>query len=452
MNRSAFEVMYPGKVSASISEEEKKKLPTEAELERLRVDFFKLASVSKSVVFARAQPAMKKKMVTEIQARVPSALTLAIGDGANDTDMIQAAHIGVGIAGVEGTAATNSADYAIGTFSMLHTLLFVHGFWSYQRIATLVNFIFYKASLVALTSFNFGFLSGFSGQQFFNDPPYQLYNVVFTALPVIIIAIFDKQLPRAVLQNNPIAYQEAKSKAFSPLIFSTWILRALVHGLIIFWIPYGIIGVQDVADSNGTVHGHWTFSTTVFLCVVIVPTLLVIFEMTTITLLHVVSVLASLGSLFLFTFLLSTLLSFDPDLYGVVAYILRRPVFLLTILLTVCVPLLLELACRAVLRDLRPSVTHILQERVHRKRLEHLQPMRSRLDVGIFSCLFSLSLLTCTDVQIPAPSMHDSKGDPVRVGAALMVVAGHEDETKWALSRQPRPSISLVSTCFCLSV
>ena len=51
----------------------------------------------------------------------------------------RAAHIGIGIAGVEGTAATNSADYAIGSFSLLHTLLFVHGFWSYQRIAQLVG-------------------------------------------------------------------------------------------------------------------------------------------------------------------------------------------------------------------------------------------------------------------------------------------------------------------------
>ena len=67
--------------------------------------------------------------------------------------MIAEAHIGVGIAGVEGTAATNTADYAVGSFRMLHTLLFVHGYWSYQRQSKLVNFIFYKASLVALAMY-----------------------------------------------------------------------------------------------------------------------------------------------------------------------------------------------------------------------------------------------------------------------------------------------------------
>ena len=41
---------------------------------------------------------------------------LAIGDGANDVAMIQAAHIGVGIMGKEGRQAVNNSDYAIGRF------------------------------------------------------------------------------------------------------------------------------------------------------------------------------------------------------------------------------------------------------------------------------------------------------------------------------------------------
>ena len=41
---------------------------------------------------------------------------LAIGDGANDVAMIQAAHIGVGIMGKEGRQAVNNSDYAIGQF------------------------------------------------------------------------------------------------------------------------------------------------------------------------------------------------------------------------------------------------------------------------------------------------------------------------------------------------
>jgi len=37
-----------------------------------------------------------------IKNRYPDKSTLAIGDGANDVSMITAAHIGIGISGLEG--------------------------------------------------------------------------------------------------------------------------------------------------------------------------------------------------------------------------------------------------------------------------------------------------------------------------------------------------------------
>jgi P-type E1-E2 ATPase len=71
---------------------------------------------------------------------------LAIGDGGNDCVMIKTANIGVGIAGVEGVDAARAGEYAIGQFYFLHSLLFVHGAWSYRRISKLVLYIFYKVA------------------------------------------------------------------------------------------------------------------------------------------------------------------------------------------------------------------------------------------------------------------------------------------------------------------
>jgi len=42
---------------------------------------------------------------------------LAIGDGANDVGMIQAADVGVGISGVEGLQAACASDYSIAQVS-----------------------------------------------------------------------------------------------------------------------------------------------------------------------------------------------------------------------------------------------------------------------------------------------------------------------------------------------
>lgn len=37
-----------------------------------------------------------------VRASKPNKTTLAIGDGANDVNMITAAHVGIGISGLEG--------------------------------------------------------------------------------------------------------------------------------------------------------------------------------------------------------------------------------------------------------------------------------------------------------------------------------------------------------------
>jgi len=41
------------------------------------------------------------------------AITMAIGDGANDVNMIATAHVGIGIEGLEGMQAARASDYAI---------------------------------------------------------------------------------------------------------------------------------------------------------------------------------------------------------------------------------------------------------------------------------------------------------------------------------------------------
>lgn len=103
-------------------------------------------------------------------------ITLAIGDGANDVSMIQEAHVGIGkhparvhtdcivshymvlvfcsvissmsvspgIMGKEGRQAVRNSDYAIARFKFLAKLLLVHGHFYYIRIATLVQYFFYK--------------------------------------------------------------------------------------------------------------------------------------------------------------------------------------------------------------------------------------------------------------------------------------------------------------------
>lgn len=62
--------------------------------------------------------------------------------------MIQAAHIGVGISGMEGMQAVMASDFAIAQFRFLTDLLLVHGRWSYLRLCKVWIFYNFKTLLI----------------------------------------------------------------------------------------------------------------------------------------------------------------------------------------------------------------------------------------------------------------------------------------------------------------
>lgn len=81
---------------------------------------------------------LQKALVVKLVKKNQKSILLAIGDGANDVSMIQAAHVGVGISGVEGLQAARAADVAISQFRYLKKLLLVHGAWSYTRLSKML--------------------------------------------------------------------------------------------------------------------------------------------------------------------------------------------------------------------------------------------------------------------------------------------------------------------------
>ncbi len=121
----------------------------EKDMEKLFLD---LAVMCKAVICCRVSP-LQKALVVKLVKRYLKAILLAIGDGANDVSMIQAAHIGVGISGMEGLQAARSADVAIAQFRYLRKLLLVHGAWSYQRISKVILYSFYKNIVLYMTQF-----------------------------------------------------------------------------------------------------------------------------------------------------------------------------------------------------------------------------------------------------------------------------------------------------------
>ena len=204
------------------------------------LNHFLAASDKVDVVLAcRVSPKQKADIVNMIRKRFPSKVTLAIGDGANDVNMILQAHVGVGILGKEGQQAARSADYAIGQFKFLKPLMFVHGREAYRRNSLLVLYNFYKNVLYITVQYYFGFFSAFSGQPLYEPFIYQLYNISMTSFPIMYYALFDFEFEKETFMSNPFHYKLGlQSLCYGKMMFTKWVLYGLWHSFVIYMICF----------------------------------------------------------------------------------------------------------------------------------------------------------------------------------------------------------------------
>ncbi|KAH0589136.1 hypothetical protein H2248_004902 [Termitomyces sp. 'cryptogamus'] len=230
--------------------------------------FLELAIMCKAVICCRVSP-LQKALVVKLVKKNQKAILLAIGDGANDVSMIQAAHVGVGISGVEGLQAARSADVAISQFRYLKKLLLVHGAWSYRRLSKLILYSFYKNIVLYMTQFWYSFFNNFSGQIAYESWTLSLYNVVFTVLPPLVIGIFDQFVSARILDRYPQLYMHGqKNEFFTKTAFWLWVANALYHSILLFGFSV-VLFWGDLKLADGLDSGHWFWGTTLYLAVLL---------------------------------------------------------------------------------------------------------------------------------------------------------------------------------------
>ncbi|CAH8539470.1 unnamed protein product [Schistosoma margrebowiei] len=265
-----------------------------------REQFLDVALSCKSVICCRVSPWQKAQLVKLVRQSIKDAVTLAIGDGANDVGMIQAAHVGVGISGMEGRQAACASDYAIAQFRFLNKLLLVHGAWNYNRLTKLILYSFYKNVCLYLIQFWFAILSGFSGQIVFERWSIGLYNVIFTAAPPMALGLFDRSCSVNNCLKYPELYKDTQASAsFNPKVFFCWILNSIYHSALLFWIPLLAFSVGTVY-ANGQTSSLLVLGNSVYTYVVVTVCLKAGLEHTAWTWLSHLAIWGSIGCWFLF--------------------------------------------------------------------------------------------------------------------------------------------------------
>ncbi|XP_011342314.1 probable phospholipid-transporting ATPase IA isoform X2 [Ooceraea biroi] len=336
----------------------------------IRMDFLELCSACKVVICCRVSPIQKAEVVDLITSN-KKAVTLAIGDGANDVAMIQKAHIGVGISGVEGLQAACASDYSIAQFRFLKRLLFVHGSWNYSRMCKLILYSFYKNICLYVIELWFAIYSGWSGQILFERWSIGLYNVVFTAAPPLAMGLFDKVCSAETHLAHPGLYATKNNgeSFFNIKVFWIWIANALIHSSLLYWLPLMALK-QDVVWANGRDGGYLLLGNFVYTYVVVTVCAkagLIINSWTWVT--H----LATWGSIilwFLFIFIYSNfwpVLNVGAVMLGNDKMLFSSPVFWLGLILIPTAVLLLDVTVKAVKNTVWKSVTEAARENEIRK-------------------------------------------------------------------------------------
>eukprot|EP00055_Hartaetosiga_balthica_P013214 m.66930 g.66930 ORF g.66930 m.66930 type:complete len:1162 (+) comp8199_c0_seq1:30-3515(+) len=266
----------------------------------IRSVWLALAKKCRSVICCRVSPLQKAEIVRLVRDS-ESAITLAIGDGANDVGMIQAAHVGIGISGNEGLQAARSSDYSIGQFKYLKKLLLVHGAWSYRRITLLILYSFYKNIALYLIEFWYAFMNGFSGQILFDRWVIALYNVLFTLLPPLAIGMLDQHLSAETLMAIPSLYRSGQRREhFNSKVFWVWTINSIYHSIILFFLPMRMLRDETLV-ANGTAAGQWVIGHIVYSVVVYTVTLKAAQVTLTWTKYHHIAIWGSAAIWFIFT-------------------------------------------------------------------------------------------------------------------------------------------------------
>ena len=279
--------------------------------------FLEYALNAGTVICCRVSPIQKSLVIKEVKKIKKHSVTLAIGDGGNDVSMIMEANIGIGIYGEEGIRAVQASDFAIGEFKYLKKLLFFHGRTNNNRIGNLIIYFFYKNFFFTMTQFIFGFFCLMSGQTIVDDWYITCYNLIFTALPLIVQALSDLDVlekdDKDVKRLMPQLYRESRD---DNAVFNLQkLLLHLFKGLVSSFISFIIISFADLGvtiNKRGDYANMWYMSLKIYTNIIISVSITLFLNIRYIIILFPIVMLISTFLLYIgFLFVVHYLLMFN---------------------------------------------------------------------------------------------------------------------------------------------
>uniref|UniRef100_A0A671VMJ5 Phospholipid-transporting ATPase n=1 Tax=Sparus aurata TaxID=8175 RepID=A0A671VMJ5_SPAAU len=338
----------------------------------LQIDFVDMACECEAVICCRVTPKQKANVVSLVK-KYKKAVTLSIGDGANDVNMIKTADIGVGISGQEGMQAVMSSDYAFAQFRYLERLLLVHGRWSYIRMCKFLRYFFFKNFAFTLVHFWYSFFSGYSSQVAYEDWFITLYNLCYSSLPVLLVGLLDQDVNDKLSLKFPKLYLPGQQGSmFNYKNFFISLFHGIFVSLIIFFIPYGAF-LQTMGQDGEAPSDYQSLAVVTASSLIFTVNLQISLDTSYWTFVNCFAVLGSIAIYFgiMFDIHSAGIHVIFPSQFtftGAASNALRQPYLWLTIILTVGISLLPVICIQFLHKTIWPSVGDKVQR--NRKKYE----------------------------------------------------------------------------------
>ena len=268
--------------------------------------FWFLIMNSRSIICSQCLPIQKSKIV-EFVKRHTKDITLAIGDGENDVNMIKTAHIGIGLFGKEGCQAAFNSDYAFYQFKYLKRLLFNNGRFSLLRNTYFLNMYFFKNLFYTIIPIIFTFFSLFSGTFFYEEFYDSMFNTFISIIPLIVFSINDEDIDLDFEKYNEKKkkwlfylltdlYKQARdSKPFNIVKYLICTFISIVYALLMFSFD-NYIYIHMIKNHRGEIITYDEFSFNIYFSVIFIHFFMVYID-------------TSLFNLFVFIFFFAQILA-----------------------------------------------------------------------------------------------------------------------------------------------
>ncbi|KAK2888484.1 phospholipid-transporting ATPase ID [Channa argus] len=348
--------------------------------ENLQLELLRTACMCQTVICCRVTP-LQKAQVVQLVKKYKQAVTLAIGDGANDVSMIKAAHIGVGISGQEGMQAVLSSDFSFAQFRYLQRLLLVHGRWSYLRMCKFLRYFFYKNFTFTFVHFWYAFFCGFSAQTVYDEWFITMYNLVYTALPVLGMSLFDQDVNDRWSFQYPQLYAPGQLNLyFNKKAFVRCMIHSCYSSLIVLFIPWAAMR-DTVRDDGKDIADYQSFALLAQTCLLVVVNIQLCLDTHYWTAVNQFFVWGSLAAYFAITFTMYSngmffIFTSSFPFVGTARNSLNQPNVWLTLFLTTLLCIVPVVAFRFILIQLRPTINDKVRHKLRKEALPAPAPRR----------------------------------------------------------------------------